>query len=126
LKLGLTKNYLNDRLLVSVGSTSDWGKPASTSASSATSFNITGDFRIQYLLAANSGLRLNAFRTSDYDVTLDRDITRNGVGIGWHRSFDNLGELFRGKSYLRKKMEKEQKQFEASTDSAEKKSETIE
>ncbi|MFI4962774.1 MAG: translocation/assembly module TamB domain-containing protein [Legionellales bacterium] len=93
LKLGVSKNYFNDRLLVEVGSTSDWGKPTSTANTS--NFNITGDFRIQYLLSHSSGMRINAFRTSDYDVTLDRDIIRSGVGINWRKSFDNLGEFFR-------------------------------
>ena len=93
LKFGVSKNYFNDRLSVEVGSTSDWGKPASTA--NTTNFNITGDFRIQYQLRAGSGLRVNAFRTSDYDVTLDRDIVRSGVGINWRKSFDNLGDFFR-------------------------------
>lgn len=120
LKLGVTKNYFNDRLLVSVGSTSDWGKPASTSA--ATSFNITGDFRIQYVLSQTSGLRLNAFRTSDYDITLDRDIVRSGMGISWRKSFDNLGEFFQGNRYERKKKAEEEKKIKAAVaDTAEKK-----
>jgi hypothetical protein len=103
LRLGVTKNYLNDRLLVSIGSTSDWGKPATTTSTS--SFNIAGDFRLQYLLSENSGLRLNAFQTSDYDLTVDRNIQRRGVGIGWRKSFDNLGDFFRGNKYARKQKE---------------------
>ena len=121
LKLGVTKNYFNDRLLVSVGSTSDWGKPASTSAT--TNFNITGDFRLQYLLSQNSGLRLNAFRSSDYDLTLDRDIVRSGVGISWRKSFDNVGDFFHGNAYLKKKKAQElkaQEALESQKDSVEK------
>ncbi len=97
---GIGWNYFNKRLNVEVGSTSDWGKP--TSASSTSNFNITGDFRIQYQVAENSGIRVSAFRTSDYDVTLDRDITRSGVGIGWHKSFDNFDEFFHGNKYAAK------------------------
>lgn len=117
LKLGLTKNYLNDRLLVAVGSTSDWGRPATTGA--ANNFNIAGDFRFQYLLSQNSNLRLNAFQTSDYDLTRDQNIQRRGVGIGWRKSFDNLGEFFRGNKYARKQKEKQlQAEFEAVNDTA--------
>ncbi len=105
LKLGITKNYFDDRLLVSVGSTSDWGKPATTSA--ATNFNVAGDFRMQYLLSHNSGLRLNAFHTSDYDLTIDRNIQRSGMGISWRKSFNTLGEFFRGNQYARKLKEKQ-------------------
>ena len=99
-KFVASKNYLNDRLDVEIGSTSDWGRP--TSAANTSNFNITGDFRVQYKLSYNSGLRLNAFRTSDYDVTLDRDISRAGVGINWRKSFDNLGDLFKGNKYALK------------------------
>jgi hypothetical protein len=100
---GVGWNYFNKRLNVEVGSTSDWGKP--TSASTTSSFNITGDFRIQYQVAENSGIRISAFRISDYDVTLDRDITRSGVGIGWRKSFDNFNEFFRGNKYAAKRNE---------------------
>jgi hypothetical protein len=91
-KIGLSRPFLNDKLIVEVGSTSDWGKPVSTTNSS--NFNITGDFRIQYILPQTNGIRLNAFRTSDYDVTLDKDITRGGVGISFRKSFDGLYDLF--------------------------------
>lgn len=100
---GVSKNFLNDRLIVEVGSTSDWGQAAAQS--STTNFNLTGDFRIQYQIAENSGMRLSVFRTSDYDVTLDRDIERTGAGIGWRKSFDNFDEFFRGNKYAAKQKE---------------------
>jgi len=104
-KVGVNKNYLNDRLMVEVGSTSDWGHP--TSASPTSNFNLAGDFRIQYQLSQFSGLRLNAFSTSDYDVTLDRDIQRNGVGISWRKSFDNVNDFFRGNKFAVKQREQQ-------------------
>lgn len=111
-KLGVNRSYFNDRLLVEVGGTSDWGRP--TSASSTSAFNLTGDFRIQYQLSQTSGLRLNAFRTSDYDVTLDRDIVRSGVGITWRKSFDRLSDFFRGNKYAEEQKLKELKSLEGS------------
>ncbi len=116
LKLGVTKNYLNDRLLVSIGSTSDWGKPANTTA--ASNFNIAGDFRLQYLLSEKSGLRLNAFQTSDYDITRDNNIQRRGVGIGWRKSFDNLNDFFRGNKYARKLEEQRRNEELDATDTS--------
>ena len=119
LTVGVNKSYFNDRLMVEVGSTSNWGKPTSANTSS---FNLTGDFRIQYKLSSTSGLRLNAFRTSDYDVTLDRDIVRSGVGITWHKNFDNLTEFFRGNKYAqREKMKQETKMPEETADTPAKK-----
>ena len=117
--VGVSKNLLNNRLTVELGSTSDWGRPTSTS--SASNFNITGDFRIQYQIAENSGLRLSAFRTSDYDVTLDRDIQRTGVGIGWRKSFDNFSEFFHGNKYAAKQKEEMLKAAQQSSDTTGKK-----
>lgn len=104
LKLGVTKNYINDRLLVSVGSTSDWGRPANTTT--ATNFNFAPDVRLQYVLSGNSGLRLNAFQTSDFDIVQNRNVQRVGAGISWRRSFDNLGEFFGGQKYQQRQREK--------------------
>jgi hypothetical protein len=97
LKLGFNRSYFDNRLQVEVGGTSDWGHP--TSQSTSTNFDLTGDFRIQYQLTEQSNVRANAFRTSDYDVTLQTDIIRSGVGISWRKSFDRLGDFFHGNKY---------------------------
>jgi len=92
LSFGIRKNLLNDRLLVELGSAYDWGRP--TSANSSTSnLNLAGDFRVQYMLTADGRVRLNGFRTSNYDVLVDRNIWRGGIGISYRRTFNNLGEL---------------------------------
>jgi hypothetical protein len=116
--LGFRKPYFHDRLIVEVGGKSDWGKPTSTS--SANNFNIAGDFRMQYLLNASGGLRLNVFRTSDYDVTLQSDITRSGAGISWRKSFDGLSDFFHGNRYADKELKnlQEKKNLTPSADSA--------
>ena len=104
LTVNVRKNYLNDRLIVEIGSTSDWGRQATTSTSN--NFNLAGDFRIQYLLTPAGTLRLNAFRTSDYDVTLDRNINRAGGGLSWRKSFDGLQDFVRGNKYMKKQAQK--------------------
>jgi len=87
------KNLLNDRLVVELGSAYDWGRP--TSANSSTSnLNLAGDFRAQYLLTPDGRFRFNAFRTSNYDVLVDRNIWRGGVGLSYRQSFNNLQDLF--------------------------------
>jgi hypothetical protein len=118
-KLGVNHSYLNDRLLVEVGSTSDWGH--ATSASATSNFNLTGDFRIQYQLTQTSKLRINAFRTSDYDVTLDQDVVRSGVGLTWRKSFDRLSDFFRGNKYAEKQKTLDLKKLKLPTDDSVKK-----
>lgn len=112
-----SRNFFNDRLIVELGSTSDWGRPSS--ASSATAFNITGNFRLQYLLSKKGAVRVSTFHISDYDVTLDRDIQRTGAGISWRKSFDNLHDFLRGNRYAQRKLEDElKKQQDSPADSA--------
>ncbi len=118
-KVGVSHPFLNDRLTVEVGSTSDWGRPVAANSTS-TNFNVTGDFRIQYNLSDKRNIRLNAFRTSDYDVTLDKDITRSGVGISWRKSFDQFYELFKSNKYAAAQKKEELKKQQA-TDSMTKK-----
>jgi len=102
LSLGVKKDYFNDRLSVEVGGKSDWGRPASTT-SSTSAFNLAGDFRVQYLLREGGSLRLNLFRTSDYDATLDQNISRSGMGISWRKSFDDFSDFFHSANYARRK-----------------------
>ncbi len=99
--LDVRKNYFNDRLIVEVGGKSDWGRPTSTS--NTANFNLAGDFRIQYLIRQSGGLRFNIFRTSDYDVTVDRNINRAGVGISWRKSFNSFSDFIHGDKYFKSK-----------------------
>ncbi len=107
LKLGVNRSFFNNRVQVELGGTSDWGHPANQS--STTNFDITGDFRIQYQLSEQSNLRASAFRTSNYDVTLDRDIIKGGFGITWRKSFDRLNDFFRGSKFALKQKQLELK-----------------
>ncbi|MEI8279758.1 MAG: translocation/assembly module TamB domain-containing protein [Bacteroidota bacterium] len=105
--VGLSKRYLNERLVVDFGSIYDWGKPSSSSSNSASNFNLAGDFRVQYLLTEDGRLRLNGFHTSDYDAVYDQNITRNGVGLSWRKSFNSLPDFFHGKKYEKKQQAKD-------------------
>lgn len=101
----LFRNLVNDRLTLEVGSSYDWGKP--TANSSASNFNPVGDFRLQYQFREGGNLRGYIFRTNNYDVIDNRNIARGGLGINWHRSFNTLGEFFRGRQYFIRKQEEE-------------------
>ena len=91
--LGIKKNFLKDRLIVELGSAYDWGRP-STNTSSTSNLNLAGDFRAQYLLTEDGRIRLNAFNTSNYDVLLNDNLTRRGIGISYRKSFDNIKDFF--------------------------------
>ena len=99
--IDVKKNFYNDRIIVEAGPTTYFGGRSASASNSG--FNVTGDFRVQYLISPHGNLRLNAFSSSDYDVTLDKNIQRNGAGISWRKSFDNVNEFFRSNNYMAKK-----------------------
>ncbi len=91
-KLGLRRNFFNNRLIAEVGSAYDWGRPVGNVNRS--NFNPVGDFRLQYLLKEDGHLRLNVFHTSNFDVLINDNISRSGAGITYRRSFDYLAPFF--------------------------------
>lgn len=107
ISLGIRKNLFNDRLSIEVGSSYDWGKPTS-GGNRASNFNPAGDFRLQYLLKEGGNLRANIFRSNNYDVLVDRNISRGGVGLSWRKSFNNLQELLGNPDENRRKEVEEQ------------------
>lgn len=97
---GVRKNLLDDRLIIELGSAYDWGRPANAN-SGTSNLNFAGDFRVQYLLTEDGRIRLNAFRSSNYDVLTDKPISRGGVGITYRKSFNTFDELFSGRKNVR-------------------------
>ncbi len=87
-KLGLRRNFFNNRLVAEVGSAYDWGRPVGNNNRS--NFNPVGDFRLQYLLQEDGRLRLNVFHTANYDVLINDNVSRSGAGITYRRSFDHI------------------------------------
>lgn len=90
--VNVRKTLFQDRLVVELGSAYDWGRPAAANATSS-NLNLAGDFRLQYLLTADGRFRLNAFRTANYDVLINDNIFRGGIGISYRKSFNTFQEL---------------------------------
>lgn len=92
-KLTVRKNFLNNRLMVDVGGVYDWGRPAQLSGGAAYSSNLAGDFMAQYLIRRDGRLRFTIFRNSNYDALFQQNIARQGVGLSYRKSFNNIWEL---------------------------------
>jgi hypothetical protein len=95
-----TQNLLKDRLIVEVGGSYDWGRPASGNGTSNT-FNVAGDFRLQWLLTESGNFRLNLFRNSSYDVLSEANIKRGGLGLSWKKSFNGFDDFFKSRNKRR-------------------------
>lgn len=108
-KFGIGKNYFNDRLKLQIGSSYDWGRPTTVDPK-AGSFNLAGDFRAQYLLNADGGISLVAFRTNNYDLFYGGNVARQGVGISFRRSFDNLYEFLHSKKRIQRDLKEKSKE----------------
>lgn len=121
-KLGLRKNLLNDRLILEVGSSYDWGRPVNTSTTSS-NFNLLNNFRIQLLLSKDGRLRLNGFRTTDYDVlsvtpNSNGNISRSGIGLSWRKTFDSFAEFVHSSKYYAREQKRaleEQQKVDSNT-----------
>lgn len=107
--LGVRKSLFDNRLTVQVGSSYDWGKQV---ASKSTTNNFAGDFKAEWQIQEGGNLRLNFFRTGSYDVLVDRNISRGGVGISWRKSFNSFEEFFRGTQYWARKREEDSANIE--------------
>ncbi len=95
-RFGFRRNFLNDRLILEAGSSYDWGRPTATT--NRGNFNPVGDFRAQYLLSQAGRLRLTLFRTANFDVLFNKNISRTGGGLSYRRTFERIGELW-GRNY---------------------------
>jgi hypothetical protein len=106
--VNLRKSFLNNRLIVDVGGVYDWGF---NKGQDNLSSNLAGDFRIQYLLNEDGSIRFNVFRTSSYDALYAQVLARQGAGITYRKSFNNVFDLFRSQSMIQKmNLEREAKE----------------
>jgi hypothetical protein len=97
-RFGLRRNFLNDRLILEVGTAYDWGSRLAATQSRG-NFTPVGDFRAQYLLSQTGRLRLTLFNTSNFDVLVNGNVSRRGAGLSYRRTFDRFGELW-GRDYF--------------------------
>lgn len=86
------KNFFSNRLIAEVGGVYDWGRPSSSQGDIDS--RLAGDFRIQYLLSKDGNVRLSIFRNSNYDAIFQQTIGRQGAGLTYRKSFNNLNDWF--------------------------------
>jgi len=85
--VNVRKNFFDNRLVTEVGGVYDWGN-------NNTNYNLAGEFKVQYLLTKDGRIRMNAFRTSNYDAVFQQNIGRQGAGLMFKRSFSGWNDLF--------------------------------
>jgi hypothetical protein len=103
LNVGLSKQLLNDRLKVTIGSNIGLEGAQRENESSST---IAGDLTADYLLTKDGRYKIRAYRKNRYQVALQGQVIETGVGFIITMDYNKFSELFK-KSKLQKQLEKE-------------------
>lgn len=97
-KVGLTKTFLDSRLIVSVGGNLDYTNPAALAANTnrSNSLLLTPDVTIQWMLTKDGRIRVVGFNQTDYDLILG-ERNRTGVKLTYHKDADKLLNILKRK-----------------------------
>jgi hypothetical protein len=126
LNVGISKQLLNDRLKVTVGSS--FGLEGPQQANQETN-RIAGDVSLDYQLSKDGRYRVRAYRKNDYQVALQGQVVETGVAFTITFDYDHFRELFqksaaekeaRSKAKEQEKKEKEKKQEKNASENAKK------
>ncbi|MCF4102732.1 translocation/assembly module TamB domain-containing protein [Gillisia sp. M10.2A] len=91
LNVGLSKQLLNDRLKVTIGSSFGLEGPQQTNQQAN---NIAGDIAVDYQLSKDGRYMLRAYRKNQYEVALQGQIIETGVAFIITMDYNKFKELF--------------------------------
>jgi len=128
LNVGISKQLLNDRLKVTVGSS--FGLEGTQQANQETN-RIAGDVSLDYQLSKDGRYRVRAYRKNDYQVALQGQVVETGVAFTITFDYDHFRELFqkstaekearsKAKEQEKKEKEKEKQQEKNASENAKK------
>lgn len=93
LNVNASKRFLDDRLVVQVGSQIDIeGGPQNRGAENA----LLGNVSIEYLLTENGRYRLRGFRKNQFESFIDGQLVVTGISVIFNREFNRFYELWKG------------------------------
>ncbi|WP_162416072.1 translocation/assembly module TamB domain-containing protein [Cyclobacterium roseum] len=93
LNVNASKRFLDDRLVVEVGSQIDIeGGSQSRGAENA----LLGNVSIEYLLTENGRYRLRGFRKNQFESFIDGQLVVTGISVIFNREFNRFYELWKG------------------------------
>lgn len=95
LNVGISKELLDDRLKVTVGSS--FGIEGSQNENEQAS-NIAGDVTAEYLITKDGRYKLKAYRKNNYQVALQGQVIETGVAFIITMNYDKFKELFQKKA----------------------------
>ncbi len=102
LTVGLTKQLLDDRLKVSVGSNFELEGLQETDRKTT---NIAGDISAEYQLSKDGRYLVRAYRKDEY-IIVQGQVVETGVGFVFQADYDELKDLFTKKTEEQKNLQK--------------------
>ncbi|SFH21235.1 Family of unknown function [Pedobacter insulae] len=94
LEVGLSKKLLNDRLIVTVGSSFGLEGPKTPGQNST---NIAGNVNVEYALSADGRYRIRAYRRNQNEGVIEGQIIETGLGFTLVVDYNKFKEIFRKK-----------------------------
>ncbi len=86
-QVGLSKQLFNERLTVKVGGNFNLENTQQSSLEAANYSAIAGDFVLEYKLNEQGNYLLKVFHKNDYNILLDANTNRTGVGLMYRKSY---------------------------------------
>ncbi len=125
LNVGLSKQFLNDRLTVTVGNNFNL---EGAEAPGQKSVNIAGDVQVNYKLSKDGRYMVRVFRKDQY-IVIEGQVVQTGVGFSLVYDYNHLKELFAKKTPEEKEEKKqykeEQKEQKQQQKTADKKADSV-
>jgi hypothetical protein len=123
LNVGLSKQLLNDRLKVSVGSNFELEGPRN--ANQGTN-NIAGNIALDYQLSKDGRYMLRAYRKNEYQGVVEGYLIETGMGFIFTLDYNQFRELFAKKSPEDKELRRREKESRKTEKNQEKQSFNLE
>lgn len=117
LNVGLSKQFLNDRITVTVGNNFNLegqNQPGQKST------DIAGNISVGYKLTEDGRYLVRAYRKDEY-IVVEGEVVETGVGFTLTYDYNKFIELFKGRTKQEKKLQKEYRQKEKQKEKEQKK-----
>lgn len=105
LEINAQKKFMNNRLIVQVGSTVDVEGNSQTTEEGSP---IIGNVSLEYLLSENGRYRLKGFRKNEFESVIDGQLIVTGIAFIFNREFNKFKELW--SSSVRKELKRREQE----------------
>lgn len=100
----VSKSFLDDRIKIVVGGNYSTDADADENVSD----NLFNDVSVEYYINENGSMYVKIFRKTGFESIVEGEVTQTGAGFVFKRKLRTIGDLFRSKSAIERRMKLEQ------------------